>query len=39
MSFLNDILNLLMPLSSKKITNNDEKSIFKTKVTIIINRK
>ena len=28
MSFLNDILNLLMPLSSKKITNNDEKSIF-----------
>lgn len=26
--FLNDILNLLMPLSSKKITNNDEKSIF-----------
>lgn len=29
MSFLNDILNLLMPLSSKKITNNDEKSIFR----------
>ena len=28
MSFLNDILNLLMPLSSKKITNNDEKSIY-----------
>lgn len=28
MSFLNDILNLLMPLSSKKIINNDEKSIF-----------
>lgn len=26
--FLNDILNLLIPLSSKKITNNDEKSIF-----------
>ena len=26
--FLNDILNLLIPLSSMKITNNDEKSIF-----------
>ncbi len=39
MSFLNDILNLLMPLSSKKITNNDEKSIFETRVTIIIYRK